>query len=550
MHIYFKKILSYFLFVIIPFLASAQNKQKSNQIDRPKLIVGIMVDQMRWDFLYRYYERYSERGFKRLLNEGFSCENTLIPYAQTVTACGHTSVYTGSVPAINGIIGNNWYSRELKKSVYCAEDTAVKTVGSTSTAGEMSPRNLQVTTITDELRLATNFKSKIIGIALKDRGAILPAGKSGNAAYWYDGSSGMWITSTYYMETLPDWVKKLNDKKLPDQYYKQNWNTLYPISTYQQSTADDKSYEGKFQGEQNSVFPHQLSSYVNTNYTEIGSTPYGNTLTAEMAKSAIENEKLGQRDVTDFLALSFSSPDYVGHRFGPNSIEVEDIYLRLDMELAGFMDYLDKTIGKGQYLMFLTADHGVMHSPGFSMENKLPGGLISDFRKPLNAAVETKFGIKSVLLNESNNQIYLNYKLIEQSGKSLSEVKKFIIDYVKEQPGIANAFDLEQTSSTSIPQILKDLVINGYHPKRGGDIQIILNAGYMMGEGKGLAATHGQIYPYDSHIPLVWMGWNVQHGKTNSITYMSDIAPTIAAMLKIQMPSGNVGKVISLVKGQ
>ena len=320
---------------------------------------------MRWDFLYRYYDRYSEKGFKRLLNTGFSCENTLIPYAQSVTACGHTCVYTGSVPAINGIIGNNWYSRENNKSIYCAEDNAVKTIGSESTAGEMSPINLEVTTITDELRLATNFKSKTIGIALKDRGAILPAGKSANAAYWYDGSAGVWISSSYYMNSLPTWAQTFNGQKNADKYYSQNWNTLYPIETYKQSTEDDKNYEGKLTEDKKPVFPHQLSGYINNNYNEISITPFGNSLTAQFAKAAIENEKLGQRGVTDFLACSFSSTDYVGHRFGPNSIETEDTYLRLDKDLGDFFEYLDKTIGKNQYLIFLTADHGVMHSPGF-----------------------------------------------------------------------------------------------------------------------------------------------------------------------------------------
>ena len=541
------RISSIFFFVNIS-IASFAQKEINNVIDRPKLVVGIMVDQMRWDFLYRYYNRYSAKGFKRLLNEGFTCENTLIPYAQSVTACGHTCVYTGSVPAINGIIGNNWYSRESKKSIYCAEDSVAKTVGSSSTAGEMSPKNLEVTTITDELRLATNFKSKSIGIALKDRGAILPVGKSGNAAYWYDGSSGQWITSTYYMAALPDWVQKFNGLKMPDKYYGENWNTLYPTASYTQSTTDDKYYEGKLSGYEKPVFPHKLSGNINNNYNEISSTPFGNTLTAEMAKAAIENEKMGQRDVTDFLAVSFSSTDYVGHRFGPNSIETEDTYLRLDIDLATFFGYLDKTIGKGQYLLFLTADHGVMHSPGFSAENKLPGGLVSDIRKPLNSALEIKFGIKNAVLSEANYQIYLNYKLIEQSGKTLTEIKKFIIDYLKEIPGIANAFDLEQTSNQSLPQKIKDLVINGYHPKRSGDIQIILNSGYMFGEGKGLAATHGLVYPYDGHIPLVWMGWNIKKGKSNAPTFMTDIAPTIAAMLRVQMPSGNIGKVIEFKK--
>ena len=218
-----------------------QKKPSANAaIARPKLVIGIVVDQMRWDYLYRYSSRYGDNGFKKLLSDGYSCENTLIPYLPTYTAPGHTCIYTGSVPGIHGIIGNDWFNRTTKKNVYCTDDT-VASVGSTSNAGKMSPANMWVTTVTDELRLATNFQSKVIGIALKDRGAILPAGHSANAAYWFDNSNGAFISSTYYMKELPQWVQKFNGQKLPDQYLQQNWNTLYPINTYQQSTADGKT---------------------------------------------------------------------------------------------------------------------------------------------------------------------------------------------------------------------------------------------------------------------------------------------------------------------
>ncbi|RYY18950.1 MAG: alkaline phosphatase family protein, partial [Chitinophagaceae bacterium] len=341
--------------LISSFLLLSNNLLFSQTIQRPKLVVGIVVDQMRWDYLYRYYDRYSAGGFKRMLTQGFSCENAFIPYTPTYTAAGHTCVYTGSIPAINGIIGNSWYRRDLKRAWYCAEDSTVISVGSTSSAGKMSPRNMWTTTITDELRLATNFNSKSIGIALKDRGAILPAGHSANAAYWFDNSSGGWITSTYYMNELPDWVKKINDKKLPDQYLQKNWNTIYPINTYKQSTEDNKSYEAILPGEDN-TFPHETASITTNKYETFRNTPYGNTFTFDLAKAAIDGEQLGQRGATDFLALSFSSTDYVGHAFGPNSIEVEDTYLRLDQELAAFYALLDAKLGKGQYLVFLTAD--------------------------------------------------------------------------------------------------------------------------------------------------------------------------------------------------
>ncbi|HEV7780509.1 MAG TPA: alkaline phosphatase family protein, partial [Chitinophagaceae bacterium] len=280
-------------------------------IQRPKLVVGIVIDQMRWDYLYRFYDRYAPNGgFKRMLNQGFSCENTLIPYAPTITACGHSTLYTGAVPAISGITGNFWWDRDQARSVYCTEDKTVNTVGSTSALGKMSPKNMLVTSICDELRLATNFKSKVIGIAIKDRGGILPAGHSANAAYWYDNTTGNWITSTYYMNELPKWVSDLNAKGLVNKYYEQGWDLLYPAATYTQSTADEKSYEGKPFG---NTFPYDLKKFIGKDYGKISTTPMGNTLTAEMAKAAIVEEKLGADNITDMLTISFSSPDYIGH---------------------------------------------------------------------------------------------------------------------------------------------------------------------------------------------------------------------------------------------
>ncbi|MET0464881.1 MAG: alkaline phosphatase PafA [Chitinophagaceae bacterium] len=511
-------------------------------LQRPKLVVGIVVDQMRWDYLYRYYDRYSAGGFKRMLTQGFSCENAFIPYTPTYTAAGHTSVYTGSVPAINGIIGNNWYRRDLKRSWYCAEDTTVKSVGSNSSAGKMSPRNMWTTTITDELRLATNFNSKSIGIALKDRGAILPAGHSANAAYWFDNSSGGWITSTYYMSELPDWVKKVNDKRLPDQYMAQNWNTLYPIETYKQSTEDNKPYESNLTGEDN-TFPHQTSA-ISNKYEAFRGTPYGNTFTFDLAKAAIDGEKLGQRGVTDFLAVSFSSTDYVGHAFGPSSIEIEDTYLRFDKELAAFYTMLDATLGKGQYLVFLTADHGAAHVPNFMKEHNIPAGAFDDaeIRKWLNENAEKKFGVKNAIETVMNYQLYLNYAALETAKVDQDDFKQWAIKELSQHPAIMSAFDLHELAETTLPSTIKERVMNGYNQKLSGDVQFVFMPQWFDGGYKG--TTHGTWNPYDAHIPMVWFGWKIKPGKTNRETHMTDFAPTIAALLHIQMPNGNVGHVV------
>lgn len=511
-------------------------KSISKNIDRPKLVVGIVVDQMRWDYLYRYSARYTNGGFKRLLSEGFSCENTLINYTPTITACGHTCVYTGSVPAVHGIIGNDWYSRDLKRNIYCAEDTTVNTVGSTSAAGKMSPRNMLVTTIGDELRLSNNFQSKVVGVAIKDRGSILPAGHSATAAYWYDGSTGNWITSTYYMNELPSWAKEYNAEKWPAKYLARPWTTLYPMSSYTQSTSDTKLYEGKA-----TTFPHDLSA---TAFRSIAGTPYGNTMTLEFAKKAMDAYQLGKGEVTDMLAISLSSTDYVGHQYGPNSVEAEDVYLRLDKDLEEFFKYLDKAVGKGHYTFFITADHGVAHVPGFMEENKLPGKAWHDEKMlvNLNQIVKDRFGVENAILAEDNFQLSLDHDAIYKSGKPEKEIRELIVSSLLKMPAIANAFSLNDLMSASLPEPMRSMIANGYNMKRSGDIQYVLLPGYI--ESGPTGTTHGVWNPYDAHIPLVWMGWGIRQGHSNRTVGMTDITPTLAALLHIQMPSGNVGKVI------
>ena len=507
-------------------------------------MVGIVIDQMRWDYLYRYNALYGANGFKRLLGKGFSCENTMIPYVPTYTAVGHTCIYTGSVPAITGIVGNNWFDKTTNAAVYCTDDSTVSTVGSNTKAGKMSPDNLWVTTITDELRLSNHFKSKVIGIALKDRGAILPAGHSANAAYWYD--AGKWISSSYYMSELPAWVKQFNDKDEAGAFMHTDWNTVMPLNKYDLSTEDDKPYENKIKGEQTVTFPHKLSSIGDADkYEAFKTTPFANTFTFDFARSVIENESLGKNTVPDFLTLSVSSTDYIGHSFGPNSIEIEDTYLRLDKDIADFLQWLDTRIGQGNYLVFLTADHGVAHIPGFLAEHKIPGGTFNegDLMKELNKMIEDNFGLKNMVQSLQNYQVYLNNGEIEKQGRDPAAVKQAVIKALKQKPYIINAFETDRITGAALPEPQKTMMINGYNPKRSGDIQFTFKAGYFDGVNKG--TTHGLWNPYDAHIPLLWYGWNIKQGKTNRETYMTDISATLAALLQIQMPSGCVGKVIT-----
>ncbi len=535
-----KKTFTIILTIAFSVTLSAQSLQ------RPRLVVGIVIDQMRWDYLYRYYDRYADNGgFKRLINQGFSCDNTFIPYAPTVTACGHASIYTGSVPSINGITGNFWWDYDLNKSIYCTEDSSVKTVGSSTKAGMESPKNLLTTTIGDELRLATNFQGKVVGVALKDRASILPAGHSANGAFWFDSNSGVWITSDYYTKSLPAWVKGFNSKQMIDSFYNAGWNTLYPLNTYTQSTADVNDYEGKPFGAASKGFPYNLKSFAGNNYGAVLATPFGNTLTAEFAKQAIVNEQLGADAITDLLAVSFSSPDYVGHAFGPNSVEEEDNYLRLDKELGDLLNFLDARIGKDQYTVFLSADHGVAHIPAFAKDHNIPAGGInfSALLDKMEAGLKEKFGQDNLIMDIANYQVSLNTTLINSSQLKITDVKAWIINYLSKQPGIDRIIDMEDFDKVALNSKVKEMFANGYNPSRSGQLQVILQPQWIEGFASG-GTTHGVWNPYDSHIPLLWYGWGIKAGKTNKETYMTDIAPTLAALLHIQMPSGTVGKVI------
>jgi predicted AlkP superfamily pyrophosphatase or phosphodiesterase len=527
-----KKLLIFSFLLSLTLLSIGQKPAKP--APSPKLVIGVMVDQMRWDYIYRYQHRYGANGFKRILNEGFTCENTYISYAQTVTAAGHASVYTGSVPAINGIMGNDWYDRSQKRMVYCVEDDDVKIVGGNGNKEPMSPKNLQSTTITDELELATNFRSKVIGVAIKDRGSILPAGHAGDAAYWYESASGNFVTSTWYTKELSPWANAFNQRKWVDGLYKRNWELSYPFESYVQSNTADPAYV-------KSPFPRKLESNIGKNYGAIASTPWGNTLTLEFSKAAVEGEKMGADSITDFLAISLSSPDYIGHAFGPNSVEVEDNYIKLDRDLADFFEFLDKKIGKGNYLFFMTADHAVAHVPAFMAENKLPGKSMKSNKK---AETETlkKFGLKRLVESQANYQFYLDRAYIDSLGLDFKAVKTYFINELNKDEDVLTAFDNAEINAANLPAEFKEMFQKGFNQKLAGDVQVVYKPNYFFGGATG--TTHGSMFPYDSHIPLLWMGWGVKQGKSNRTVYMSDIAATVAAMLKIQMPSGNVGSVI------
>lgn len=517
-------------------------------VQRPKLVVGIVIDQMRWDYLYRYQKRYTDGGFKRLLNEGFSCENTVIPYVPSVTAIGHTCIYTGSVPSIHGIAGNNFVKNG--KKVYCTDDDTVKPVGANSEAGLMSPRDLWVTTIGDEMKIASNGRAKVVGVALKDRASILPAGHNPDGAFWFDDKSGNFITSTYYMNQLPKWVEAFNGKKLPEHYLSEKWNTLYPKDTYIESTSDENEYENGIKKGVKATLPLNLPElYKKYGYNIIRNTPFGNSLTFDMAKAAIDGEQLGADDETDLLAVSCSSTDYIGHQVGTHAVETEDTYLRLDKAIADFLSYLDTKVGKGNYLVFLSADHGAMNNARFLQDRRIPAGNWDDgvAAKKLNEVLAKEYPntgdlVKTVM----NYQVFFNREAIKNQHLDFAKIKQTVVDFLKEDSCVLYACDMEKTMTESIPEEVKYRIVNGYNRERSGDVQIVLKPNFYTHGMKG--TDHGAWNLYDTHIPLVFMGWGIKHGATTKRTFMTDIAPTIGALIHVQAPNGCVGQPISFTR--
>lgn len=513
---------------------------------RPKLVVGVIIDQMRYEYLYRFEAHYGEDGFRRLMGEGFVFRNAHYNYIPTYTGPGHASVYTGTTPRVHGIIANDWYDKYNQKERYCVEDEEVKAVGGDDN-GHRSPKNLKATTMTDELKLFYQNRSRVVGIALKDRGAILPAGHQPDGAYWFDSKTGNFITSTFYAETLPEWVTKFNKKKLPAKYMKKGWDTYKPIDQYVESARDDRPYEVKELGGLPSVFPYDFSQFdeaVNPNQI-LKVTPHGSTLTTDLALAALDGEQLGADVITDFLAVSYSSPDYIGHAFGPYSKEIQDAYVRLDLELARMMNALDDKVGKGNWTMFLTADHAVADIPAYLKEQGHSTGYTksSEQKELISQAMESRYGRTDIIENVSNHQIFLNKKVIADTGLDIKEIKSFLIDKLNELTGINAAFDARNLSGYSGHDLDVRLLAAGINEHMSGDIVYTKEAGWLTEyHEKYGGTTHGSGYSYDTHVPLIFYGWGINKGSTVQYHPITDIAPTICTLLNIKLPSGCTGQ--------
>ena len=483
---------------LVAMTATAAIAQTPSNPARPRLVVGIVVDQMRWDYLYTCQHMWGDGGFNRLLGEGYSCANTMIDYLPTVTACGHASIYTGSTPAIHGIAGNNYKIDGHNTS--SVRDNTVSGVGTTSSGAQKSPRNLMVTTLGDQLKLATGGKGRVVGVSLKDRAAVLPAGHGADGAYWYDKTTTSFITSTYYCNELPKWVVNYNNAA------------------------------------------HELLAQ------DMWDKPYGVTATFGMAEAALRGEQLGKDDITDLLAISVSTTDMTSHHFGARSAETDSIYSQLDRDLARFLSVLDREVGQGNYLLFLSADHGGTYSEPHMRALNLPSGRFYDtqVQADANAALRTQFGVDNLITDAMEYSFYLNHHAIDSAGLDRNAVVDAALKAIGDRPEVMWAVDLERLSDAAVPQEIKERLIKGYHRKRSGEIFVMPVTGYYASwDGDVRGSNHGSWNQSDTHIPLLFFGWHVPHGETTRLTHMTDIAPTVAAMLHIQAPDGALGLPIS-----
>jgi predicted AlkP superfamily pyrophosphatase or phosphodiesterase len=554
-----------FLIVLLSlFTISCQSQKKgvatSNEkltvtTSNPKLVVGIVVDQMRYDYLTRFYSKYGEGGFKRMMNEGFNCRNNHFNYVPTKTGPGHASIFTGTTPKYHGIIGNDWYDKKLKKQVYCVDDDSVTSVGTTRDAGKESPHRMLTTTFGDENRLFTQMRGKTIGIAIKDRGSVLSAGHTANAAYWFDfenDGSGLWISSSFYMKELPQWVQDFNASNITESYFKE-WNTLYDINTYTESGSDMNTFEEPFKGKETPTFPYDLAKLKDQNrgFNMIANSPYGNSLTSDFAIAAIEGEQLGQDAITDVLTVSYSSTDKVGHVFGPNSKEVEDTYLRLDKDLERLFNTLDSKVGKGNYTVFLTADHAAPDVLNYMKSVRIPSGFFNEttMQNELNAFLKSKYGVENIIVSKINNQLFLDHDKINNNGLDLVKIKnelsyKLLQYDLIDKVYVTNGIN-QMNGSTGY---LEELLQNGHNQKRSGDILFVFDP-YVLKEASWntTGTDHGTALNYDTHVPLLFFGKGIKHGQTLQRTNIIDIAPTMSALLGISFPNGATGQPLEFV---
>jgi predicted AlkP superfamily pyrophosphatase or phosphodiesterase len=524
-----------FTVLIASFALSAQVRAV-----QPKLVVAIIVDQMRYDYLERFHHQFSSNGFRLLMDRGAFMTFAHYNYIPTVTGPGHACFLSGSVPMIHGIIGNDWYDRKSGKDVNCVEDESVDGVGATAGKGRASPKNFIGDSLADEMRL--RYRSKVVGLSIKDRGAILPAGKRPTGAYWFYSKNGNFITSSYYMEQLPAWVQDFNKRKRPADFATQTWKRLLNEKEY--LNKDEQEGEGTLAEEKKPVFDHKIAPSKD-NFDNVLATPFSNQLLEEFAEAAVEGEKLGRGEQPDLLSVSFSAIDAVGHKFGPHSQEVQDSVVRLDRDLEKFFNFLETTVGLQNVLITLTADHGVAATPEFAKAEGIDVPRVdeTEFLNDLKQQLAEEFGNGRYLQSSKlyTGNLYLNHATLEKKHLDIEKVSSFIREFALKSGKFQACYTREQLLDGRTPGPYGPLAMNGYNAERGGDLILIGKPFSIPGTGK-TGTTHGSPYSYDSHVPVAFYGASFKPGRYPDQFYITDIAPTLCAVLRLNEPAGSIGK--------
>ncbi len=516
--------------------------------EKPVLVVGIIVEQLRYDQIERFRSRFGENGIRKLLNEGTFFQNASYQYMLTQSGPGYATIATGAEPSFHGITSDTWYLPLKNEEVYCTKDNTVDPVGGSIEAGLHSPVNLQASTFADELKVSSGGKAKVYSVGIKESSAILSGGHAVDGAFWYDGITGNWISSTYYMKSLPAWVNDFNATKYSETYLNNQWNLSRSVQDYYDCVPDSSSHEAGFNGQ--NYFPYDLRKLSskdkngkNRDYSFLRETPFGNSLTTGFAKKVIESENLGKDDVTDFLAVCYTSTDYIGHRFGPSSFEMADAVMRLDKEIEDLLKYLNDNIGKKNILVYFTSAHGISEVPAILEKMKVPSGF---FRQDqalslLKSYLKAVYGDGDWVKGYSEKQVYLNRTLIEDAKIPLEDIQKKVARFLIQFSGVSSAYPYYAFEANDFGNGFLKRIINNFSPQRSGDVIVTLNPGWIE-KVDGFITNHNSPYECDAHVPLIWYGWSVSRAAVTRKVNMADVAATLSSLCKVPYPNACTGE--------
>ena len=517
--------------------------------DKPRLVIGIVVEQLRYDQLERFRDRLGQNGIRRMINEGTSYQNASFQYMLTQSAPGHATISTGTEPAWHGITSDSWFLPLRNEIIYSTRDLKVNSTGGSAEAGQHSPINLQSSTFTDEMKMISGGKAKVFSVGLKEQSVIFTAGHSADAAYWFDNSTGSWISSSWYIDSLPGWVNDFNAMKYPEALLNGKWELLREVKDYYDCISDTNNFEAGFNGK--NYFPYDLVRISRSgnppvhDLSVLRETPFGNTLTTQFVKKLIEREDLGKDDITDFISVCYASTDYIGHRFGPSSCEMADAVFRLDREIEDLLKFLTDSIGKMNILVYFTAAHGISEIPGILAEGRIPSGYFNHEQALhlLRSYLKALYGEGDWIKGYSERQIYLNRTLIEDSKIPLEEVQKKVARFIVQFSGVASAYPYSAFEVNDFGEGNLKRIISNFSPQRSGDVIITFLPGWVEKVDNSVT-SHNSPYESDSHVPLIWYGWSVDRAQISRKVNMTDVAPTLSALLKVPFPNACTGETL------